>query len=102
MKCSPACRCGKHCRGARHGKKLIACTDQHRARISASIRATHAAKRCSGRPVNGQAAKTKCAYGHLFTRENTIICKNGWRHCRTCKTKYDRDWRERSKVKNAA
>ena len=25
-----------------------------------------------------------CKHGHLFTPENTYICKNGFRHCKTC------------------
>jgi hypothetical protein len=33
---------------------------------------------------NANRLKTKCRHGHLFSGENTIICKNGGRKCKIC------------------
>jgi hypothetical protein len=40
------------------------------------------------------ARKGECGRGHAFTPENTIICSNGRRLCRTCKAARDRRTRE--------
>jgi hypothetical protein len=45
----------------------------------------------SGLTLGGQASGAKkrklthCKHGHEFTPENTIITKQGWRRCKTCK-----------------
>lgn len=43
---------------------------------------------------------TECIHGHEFTPDNTIIARNGTRHCRTCKNirrkQYRRDARRLS------
>lgn len=36
------------------------------------------------RGINLNREKTRCKSGHEFTKENTIINKNGHRHCRAC------------------
>lgn len=35
--------------------------------------------------------KTRCIHGHEFTVENTIVAKNGTRHCRECRRHHDRN-----------
>ncbi len=34
-------------------------------------------------------AKTHCTLGHEFTPENTVIAKNGTRHCKSCRRLHD-------------
>ncbi len=34
-----------------------------------------------------------CKHGHEFTKKNTRICKNGWRHCRACHRRTSKKWR---------
>ena len=41
-------------------------------------------------PVATNIRKTKCVHGHAYTQENTVICKDGTRRCRTCKRGYDK------------
>lgn len=53
-----------------------------------------------GRHANQNTRKTECRRGHAFTAENTRVCKNGSRICRTCervrwKREYDRDMAKR-------
>lgn len=43
-----------------------------------------AAKRAADKP-------THCRRGHLFTEENTIVKKDGYRRCRTCNNVRERD-----------
>ena len=41
------------------------------------------------------AKKTKCIRGHLFTKENTLITKNGkGRQCKTCSRDKWREWKK--------
>lgn len=56
----------------------------------------------AGRDHNKQ--KTKCAQGHLFSKENTYIRKTGARSCRECLRKAWRkyDSRNRGKRRSAA
>lgn len=44
------------------------------------------------------AAKTHCANGHEFTPANTYITKEGWRQCRECKRRANRDLYRRERV----
>ena len=52
--------------------------------------------RGNGPKVNGDFYRTKthCSNGHLYSGENLIIEKNGWRSCRICRraawTRYNR------------
>lgn len=39
------------------------------------------------------ARKTHCKHGHAFTPENTYSPRNGWRHCRECRRRIDRELR---------
>ncbi len=40
--------------------------------------------------------KTHCNHGHKFTKEN-IINYNGWRYCRKCKDRIDREYRNKKR-----
>lgn len=46
--------------------------------------------KCHARRDNENSQKTSCVHGHEFTIENTILAKNGTRHCRKCRKLYDR------------
>ena len=46
---------------------------------------------CHARRDSAQARKNHCIHGHDFTEENTIIARNGTRHCRECRREYDRN-----------
>ena len=43
-----------------------------------------------------KAAQTHCVNGDEYTPENTGIAKNGTRHCKTCKSRWDREFYQRS------
>jgi len=43
----------------------------------------------------GNAAKTHCSYGHEYSPENTYITNNGWRACRACNRRRQRELRQR-------
>jgi hypothetical protein len=47
--------------------------------------------KCHSRRDDPRATKTHCIRGHEFTVENTLIVKNGTRHCRECRRLYDRN-----------
>lgn len=85
--CVPNCACGIHSRAPM--------TAEHKAAISEGIKAAIEMNRLLGLPVNGQAAKTKCPAGHEYSG----VRKDGYRFCRTCKNKWDREYRTRQKVK---
>ena len=44
-----------------------------------------------------------CSHGHPLTQENTIVRREGWRACKTCQLKCNREWmrdyRKRQTVK---
>lgn len=46
--------------------------------------------RCHARRDNAKVRQTHCLRGHEFIPENTIIAKNGTRHCRECRRAHDR------------
>lgn len=52
--------------------------------------------------------RTKCIHGHEYTKENTVIERNGTRCCRTCRRERDRNrrdaawWRDYRKRKQAS
>ena len=51
-----------------------------------------------GRGVTAEnIAKDACVHGHRFTVEITIIEKTGGRHCKTCREKHIKAWRERNR-----
>lgn len=37
------------------------------------------------KPVHYNAQKTHCRQGHPFDEANTVVDKNGWRRCKTCR-----------------
>lgn len=39
---------------------------------------------CSRKGRHHNTVKTKCKWGHEYTAENTWLCSQGLRHCRTC------------------
>lgn len=43
-----------------------------------------------GRRVSANASVTHCPYGHEYTKENTIMYKDGKRRCRTCRNESKR------------
>ena len=49
---------------------------------------------CHAKRDNSKANQTHCRKGHEFTVENTIIRKNGTRHCRECERNRDRNRRD--------
>ena len=55
---------------------------------------------CHAARDSARKAQTHCIHGHEFTLDNTIVAKNGTRHCRQCRRAHDaarRDaafWRE--------
>jgi len=42
------------------------------------------------------ARKTKCRRGHPLTRKNMFFNKHGYRICRTCSIRKQREWRRRN------
>lgn len=65
--------------------------------------------RCHARRDSPKKAQTHCKRGHPFSKENTILARNGTRHCLECRRAHDRGrrdaafWREyRAKRKAAA
>lgn len=50
-------------------------------------------------PWEVNARKTECIRGHLFTPDNTMIAKNGTRHCRKCATIHDREFKARKRMR---
>lgn len=51
---------------------------------------------CHAARDSARKAQTHCIHGHEFTTENTIIHKNGTRHCRECRRAHDRKRRSAS------
>lgn len=47
-----------------------------------------------GRMVNQYARRTHCSHGHEYTSENTHTDRFGHRHCRVCRRKSGRRFRE--------
>jgi hypothetical protein len=45
---------------------------------------------CHAERDSVKASQTRCIRGHQFTPENTIVAKNGTRHCRDCRRLHDR------------
>lgn len=41
---------------------------------------------------NGVAPQTHCKNGHEFTKENTLLDKQGYKNCRTCRKEYHKVW----------
>jgi hypothetical protein len=39
-----------------------------------------------GRRVNASSNVTHCPYGHEYTKENTVLWRDGKRRCKTCET----------------
>lgn len=62
-------------------------------------KSSNAIDRFNSGKINYNEAKTHCKNGHEFTSENTIILKNLARKCRICRTKYNKEYREKY-VKN--
>lgn len=46
---------------------------------------------CHAKRDSAQKAQTHCRHGHEFTMSNTIVYKNGTRHCRECRREADRN-----------
>lgn len=44
--------------------------------------------------VNAQ--KTECAAGHPFDEDNTYTDKQGWRYCRKCRARRQREWKAKT------
>lgn len=45
---------------------------------------------CHHQKDDSRASKSHCVHGHAFNGANTIIAKNGTRHCRECRRAHDR------------
>jgi len=54
------------------------------------------------RKLQRRAFKTHCIHGHEFTRENTIIRRNGTRQCRACTRLTDRRCAKRPRAAETA
>lgn len=48
------------------------------------------------------AVKTHCAHHHEYTPDNTYIDGKGYRHCRTCRRRVDRERRPRRRITRKA
>ncbi len=46
----------------------------------------------SDTPARRNSLKTRCKYGHAFTPENTLISSTGYRRCRECKNKHNKEY----------
>jgi HNH endonuclease len=53
-----------------------------------------------GKPAQ-ERAKTHCARGHRYDKENTLVDARGWRKCRLCRREDTRRWREKAKLRAA-
>jgi late competence protein required for DNA uptake (superfamily II DNA/RNA helicase) len=51
---------------------------------------------CHAARDSARARQTHCKRGHEFTPENTIVARNGTRHCRECRKIYDRNRTDRN------
>lgn len=45
----------------------------------------------------GPGSKPECIHGHPLSGENLYVARTGQRVCRTCQTKWQREYRERKK-----
>lgn len=46
-------------------------------------------------PAAVNAVKTHCSRGHAYSESNTRIDRNGKRHCRACRARYEQEARDR-------
>ena len=49
-----------------------------------------------------EANKTHCPSGHEYTEKNTKVAKNGWRQCRECNRKRQREYIKKTKGNGVA
>lgn len=75
------------------------------AHMEVVTRGENTARSNRGRDNSGRkprALKTHCKHGHEFTPENTYLCTNGSRACRTCSRKRTSEWaRDHRSIINA-
>lgn len=57
-----------------------------------------AGRKPGGNHGRANALKTHCRCGLPYDEQNTMVTKNGSRACKACRSRYNREWRQRRKA----